>query len=67
MKNYVIHHNNELGRNVWSVCEENDLDNWLDSFFTLELAHAYVLELGSAHSVSVRCSIRDCKDKHNLT
>ena len=38
-----IHHNNELGRWVWSVAVEGT-DYWLESFKSYELASSYVNE-----------------------
>lgn len=58
-----VHHNNELGKPLWSVCTKQDFDNWIESYDTLEQA---IEAIGVRYDdkVEVICSINGCKENH---
>jgi hypothetical protein len=67
MDEIVIHHNDETGEPLWSVCLRSDFDNWLDSFYkfrhAVDFANELQKELGL--NIKIECSITNCKTSHN--
>jgi hypothetical protein len=61
-----VHHNDETGEQLWSVCDENFFENWINSYKTLKEAFDMV-EYNEHKTPKVLCSIRDCKETHSLT
>jgi len=68
MDEIVLHHNDELGKPLWSVCLRSDYDNWIDSFcaFVPAVDLANELQKEFKLNIKIECSIRNCKIRHNL-
>ena len=62
----VIHHNDETGEPLWSICDENYFENWINSFKTLEETIKFT-EHFEHETYKVVCTIADCKENHSLT
>ena len=62
----VIHHNDEIGEMLWSVCDENHFENWIGSFKSLEESIKFI-EHFEHDTYKVICSISECKEHHSLT
>ena len=69
MDEIVIHHNDELGGPLWSVCLRSDFDNWIYSFDefgqAVDLANERQKELGL--NIKIDCSVTNCRIRHSLT
>jgi len=66
MEEIIIHHNDDLGYPLWSVCLRSDYDNWLDSFKHYVFAFDFAVKLKNEYGFIIKeeCSITGCKVNH---